>query len=298
MISMPERLRRAVASIRSLPFLVLLPVSLFVLCGTFAPLITPYDPIAQDLLSANEEPSLHHLLGTDHLGRDTASRLIMGARTSLIAVTIILASAMTLGCAIGVTSGFLGGVIDEVVMRVIDFGLSVPSLIVALAVIGIFGTGYWNMVMALTIAWIPSYARLSRAVVASAIHQPYIETLRVLGAHPMRVLVKHLLPSAAGAVLVYASGDAGVLALAIATLSFLGLGIQPPIPEWGQMLVDALPYLEESPRQVLLPGAVLTAMVVGFNLLGETLALSKTPRRLSSRVLRRLRAALAREQAR
>ena len=136
------------------------------------------------------------------------------------------------------------------------------------------------------------------AVVASAIHQPYIETLWVLGAHPVRVLVRHLVPSAAGAVLVYASGDAGVLALAIATLSFLGLGVQPPIPEWGQMLVDALPYLEETPRQVLLPGAALTAMVVGFNLLGETLALSKTPRRLSSRVLRRLRGSLAREQGR
>jgi peptide/nickel transport system permease protein len=288
------RLLRGLAmSVAQLPILVILPVGLFVLCGVFAPAIAPYDPVAQDLLSANEGPSLDHLLGTDHLGRDTASRLVAGARTSLIAVTIILSSAMVLGCAIGVTSGFLGGIVDEIVMRVIDFGLSVPSLIVALAVIGVFGTGYWNMVMALTIAWIPIYARLSRGVVASAIHQPYIETLRVLGAHPLRILLRHLLPSAAGAVLVYASGDAGVLALAIATLSFLGLGVQPPIPEWGQMLVDALPYLEESPRQVLLPGAVLTLMVVGFNLLGETLALSKTPRSLSARALRRLRSAFA-----
>jgi peptide/nickel transport system permease protein len=126
-------------------------------------------------------------------------------------------------------------------------------------------------------------------VVVSAINQPHIESLRVLGATPARILCVHLAPQALGAVLVYASADAGVLALAIATLSFLGLGVQPPTPEWGQMLVDGLSYLEISPRQVILPGLALTAMVASFNILGEALALDKTPRPLSRWTLSRRR---------
>jgi peptide/nickel transport system permease protein len=270
-------------------------VSLFIFVGMFAPWIVPYDPTAQDLLAANESFSLAHVLGTDHLGRDTASRIIMGAQTTLIAVSTIILCAMFIGVLIGTISGYLGGWVDEVFMRIVDFGLSVPSLIVALAIIGVFGPGYWNMILALTIAWLPSYARLSRAAVASAVHQPHIESLWVLGASPPRIVLRHLAPTALGAVLVYASADAGVLALAIATLSFLGLGVQPPMAEWGQMLVDALPYLEESPRQVILPGVALTIMVTGFNLLGEGLALSKSPAAVSARVLRRRRALLASE---
>ena len=151
------------------------------------------------------------------------------------------------------------------------------------------------MILALTLAWIPSYARLSRATVAAVVQQPHIESLVVLGASPFRVIFMHLAPTAIGAVLVYASADAGVLALAIATLSFLGLGVQPPTPEWGQMLVNALPFIERSPREVIVPGLSLTIMVIGFNLLGESLALLKSPRAPSERELRSRRAVLAAE---
>lgn len=272
------------------PLHAVVPVGIFVVAALMAPLIATHDPSMQDLMSAREAPSLAHWLGTDHLGRDTFSRIVYGARTTLFAVGTVVLMAMAIGVMIGLISGYIRGLLDELVMRFIDFGLSIPSIIVALAVIGVFGPGYWNMILALTIAWVPIYARLTRAIILAAINQPHIEALRVLGAGPARIIGLHLFPQAIGAVVTYASADAGVLALAIATLSFLGLGIQPPTPEWGQMLVDGLPYLAQSPQQVLIPGIVLTAMVVSFNLLGEALALGKTPRPLSRWSLRRRRA--------
>jgi ABC-type dipeptide/oligopeptide/nickel transport system permease subunit len=257
-----------------------------VVLALFAHKLTPFSPAAQSLIDANQTYSAAHWLGTDHLGRDTFSRLIVGAQTTLIAVAVVVVTAMTIGVLIGTISGYVGGWIDEIAMRAVDFMLSVPALIVALAVIGVFGLGYWNMVVALSIAWIPSYARISRGVVAANIHQPHIESLWVLGASRTRLIAFHLLPAALRSIIVYASVDAGVLALAVATLSFLGLGIQPPIPEWGQMFVDAMPYLEESPRQVFLPGLALTITVAGFNYVGERLAALNSPRQLSARALR------------
>jgi len=141
------------------------------------------------------------------------------------------------------------------------------------------------MVLALSLAWWPMSGRISRAVAVSIMSKPHIEALRVLGASPWRIYFGHLLPGTIGAVMVYATADAGTAALAVATLSFLGLGIQPPTPEWGQMLVDALPYLESDPRQVILPGLALTAAVIGFNILGEAIALNRVPRPLTRRML-------------
>ncbi|MHA7777944.1 ABC transporter permease [Roseibium sp. M-1] len=277
---------------RKIGFVPLAIVFAFIFVGVFASFLAPYDPTAQSLLYSNESFSMQHWLGTDHLGRDTLSRIIMGAQTTLLAVTTVIVFAMGFGVFIGTISGYVGGLVDEVLMRFVDFGLSVPSMVVALAIIGVFGPTYQNMILALTIAWIPSYARLSRATVAATVQQPHIESLLVLGASPARIIFRHLAPSAFGSVLVYASADAGILALAVATLSFLGLGVQPPMSEWGQMLVDALPYIEETPRQVLVPGLALTAMVIGFNLLGESLALMKSPRKLSKRKLALRRAAI------
>lgn len=278
-----------------IPLKAIIPVAVFVAIALAAPVIATHDPIYQELIHAREGPSFAHWFGTDHLGRDTFSRIIYGARTTLFAVTTVVLMAIMIGVFIGLVSGYLRGYVDEIIMRFIDFGLSIPSIVVALAIIGVAGPDYWNLIIALTIAWVPIYARLSRAIVVSAINQPHIESLRVLGAHPIRIVSLHLFPQAVGAVLVYASADAGVLALAIATLSFLGLGIQPPIPEWGQMLVDGLPYLAESPRQVLIPGLALTAMVMSFNVLGEALALNKTPRRMTRHELKRSRAQAEKE---
>lgn len=264
-------------------------VGSFVFIGVAAPWLTPYDPLAQDLLASNQEPSAAHWLGTDHLGRDTLSRLIAAARTSVVGMALVLGFALIIGIGLGTLAGYARRWVEEVVMRVVDVGMAIPSLIVALAVIGIFGTGYWNMIVALALAWWPAFARISRAVAINVMNRPHIEALRVLGASPARIYFLHLLPSTIGAVLVYATADAGALALAIATLSFLGLGIQPPTPEWGQMLVDGLRYLESSPRQVILPGLALTFVVIGFNLLGESIALNRVPRPLGKRILNRRR---------
>ena len=257
---------------------------IFFTLALFGDLLTPYDPNAQNLMKITEPMSTSHLLGTDHLGRDLLSRTITGAQTTLKAVVVIILFAASFGMTIGLLSGFLGGWIDELLMRIVEFGLSVPSLVIALGFIGVFGTGYWNMVFAVSFAWYPIYARLTRGVVISVVHQPYIESLRVLGASRKRIILKHIFPEALGAILIYASVDAGILALVIANLSFLGLGVQPPMSEWGQMLVTALPYLEESPRQVIVPGVSLTIMVIGFNILGERIALSNNPKPLEKKI--------------
>jgi peptide/nickel transport system permease protein len=141
------------------------------------------------------------------------------------------------------------------------------------------------MVLALALAWWPMSGRISRGVAVSIMSRPHIEALKVLGASPLRIYFNHLLPGTIGAVMVYATADAGVAALAVATLSFLGVGIQPPTPEWGQMLVDGLRYLESDPRQVILPGLALTCAVIGFNTLGESIALNRIPKPLSKRTL-------------
>lgn len=264
----------------------ILPIFIVVIFGTlalFGDLLCPYDPNAMNLMEITKPMSTSHLLGTDHLGRDLLSRTITGAQTTLKAVAVIILFAASFGMTVGLISGFLGGWIDELLMRIVEFGLSVPSLVIALGFIGVFGTGYWNMVFAVSVAWYPIYARLTRGVVISVIHQPYIESLRVLGASRIRIILKHIFPEALGAILIYASVDAGILALVIANLSFLGLGVQPPLSEWGQMLVTALPYLEESPRQVIVPGVSLTIMVIGFNILGERIALSNNPKQLEKK---------------
>ena len=263
----------------------ILPIFIVVIFGTlalFGDLLCPY-PNAMNLMEITKPMSTSHLLGTDHLGRDLLSRTITGAQTTLKAVAVIILFAASFGMTVGLISGFLGGWIDELLMRIVEFGLSVPSLVIALGFIGVFGTGYWNMVFAVSVAWYPIYARLTRGVVISVIHQPYIESLRVLGASRIRIILKHIFPEALGAILIYASVDAGILALVIANLSFLGLGVQPPLSEWGQMLVTALPYLEESPRQVIVPGVSLTIMVIGFNILGERIALSNNPKQLEKK---------------
>ena len=265
----------------------LCPVVLFVLLALFAPQIALHDPSQQAVADALQGPSLSHWLGTDYLGRDLFSRLVFAARTSLVAMSVVLISALAIGALVGSLAGYVGGWLDLALVGVIDIMMSLPSLIMALALIGIVGPGYGSMIAALTLAWWANYARMSRAVVAGEVHQPHVEAARVIGASPLWIFFRHILPGVLSVVLVYASADAGALVLAIATLSFLGLGVSPPTPEWGQMLVDGMNYLEDSPSLVVLPGLALTAVVVSFNVLGEAIALQKLPRAIVGRALRR-----------
>lgn len=286
----------ALASMKGWPWHILAPVLLFVLVAALAPWITPYDPTAQDYMSTLQGPSWAHWLGTDYLGRDLVSRLAGGARVSLVAMSLVLVSALVIGVLFGSLAGYIGGKVEVVLISVIDIALALPSLVIALALIGIMGPGYWSMIVALTLAWWANYARMSRAVVVSELQQPYIEAARIMGAGHLHIFFRHILPNVLALVVVYASADAGALVLAIATLSFLGLGVEPPTPEWGQMLVDGMGYLEQSPALVILPGLALTLVVVSFNLLGEAFALSKVPRPARGLKLRRRRQMRATEE--
>lgn len=286
------------------PWLILTPAILFVLVGLFAPLIMTYDPAAQDYGALLQGPSNAHWLGTDYLGRDTFSRIIGGARTSLVAMAVVLAAALAIGVVIGSFAGYVGGRTELVLISIIDIALALPSLIIALALMGVFSgdnfnwmSDYWKMIVALTLAWWANYARMSRAVVVAELQQPYIEAARVMGASHIWIFSRHILPHVLGLVVVYASTDAGFLVMAIATLSFLGLGVAPPTPEWGQMLVDGMSYIEQYPALVVIPGLVLTAVVVSFNLLGEAFALQKVPRTVRGGLLRRKKAARSKEEA-
>lgn len=285
------------------PWLILTPALIFVLIGVFAPLLMTHDPSAQDYNVILSPSSWANWLGTDYLGRDMYSRIIGGARTSLVAMVVVLLAALVIGVVIGSFAGYVGGWIELVLISIIDIALALPSLIIALALIGVFSgeawswmNDYWKMIIALTLAWWANYARMSRAVVVAELQQPYIEAARVMGASHMWIFTRHILPHVLGLVVVYASADAGALVLAIATLSFLGLGVAPPTPEWGQMLVDGMNYIEEYPSLVIIPGLALTAVVVSFNLLGEAFALQKVPKAVRGGLLRRRRAARAVEE--
>jgi ABC-type dipeptide/oligopeptide/nickel transport system permease subunit len=285
------------------PWAILAPAVIFVLIGIFSPWIMTHDPAAQDYGALLQGPSGAHWLGTDYLGRDMFSRIIGGARTSLVAMVFVLVAALAIGVVIGSFAGYVGGKTELVLISVIDIALALPSLVIALALMGVFSgenfswmSDYWKMIVALTLAWWANYARMSRAVVVAELQQPYIEAARVMGASHIWIFTRHILPHVLGLVVVYASADAGALVLAIATLSFLGLGVAPPTPEWGQMLVDGMSYIEENSALVIIPGLALTAVVVSFNLLGEAFALQKVPRAVRGRFLARKKAARAVEE--
>ena len=289
---------------KSWPWAILAPAILFVLIGIFAPVLMTHDPATQDYGALLQGPTGAHWLGTDYLGRDMFSRIIGGARTSLVAMAFVLVAALAIGVVIGSLAGYVGGRTELVLISVIDIALALPSLVIALALMGVFSgenfdwmSDYWKMIVALTMAWWANYARMSRAVVVAELQQPHIEAARVMGASHLWIFSRHILPHVLGLVVVYASADAGALVLAIATLSFLGLGVAPPTPEWGQMLVDGMSYIEEFPALVIIPGLALTAVVVSFNLLGEAFALQKVPRAVRGGVLRRKKAARAAEEA-
>ena len=285
------------------PWLILTPAIIFVLIGLFAPFLMTHEPTVQAYKAILAPSSWSNWLGTDYLGRDMYSRIIGGARTSLVAMVFVLLAALVIGVVIGSFAGYVGGRTELVLISMIDIALALPSLIIALALIGVFSgaswswmSDYWKMIIALTLAWWANYARMSRAVVVAELQQPYIEAARVMGASHMWIFTRHILPHVLGLVVVYASADAGALVLAIATLSFLGLGVAPPTPEWGQMLVDGMSYIEEYPSLVIIPGLALTAVVVSFNLLGEAFALQKVPKAVRGGLLRRKKAARAVEE--
>ncbi|GAA0425700.1 dipeptide/oligopeptide/nickel ABC transporter ATP-binding protein [Acrocarpospora corrugata] len=252
--------------------LVALPLVVFAIAGLLAPVLAPVDPTAVDLAASLLPPSADHPLGTDQLGRDQLSRILYGAQISLAVTAAVLTISLTVGVITGTIAGYLGGRADRVISRVVDMAVSLPGMLVALAVIGVRGPGVVNLIIAMSLwAWAP-YARIARARVAGLRGSPHLDALRLLGASPARVIGRHLLPPALAPCLVYASTDVGSIVLGVATLSFLGLGIPPPYAEWGQMLIEGRPYLASAWWLAYPPGIAITAVVFASNLLGERLA--------------------------
>ena len=246
-------------------------VTSLLLAGILAPWLPLDDPTEIDLPNRLLSPSPGHLLGTDHLGRDTFSRIVHGARMTLLAAAVTLALSMTIALTVGILSGYHGGWADTALMGVVDLLLAFPSLILALAVAGALGPGLFNVLLAAGAVWWVGHARIIRGVTLGARQMEYVTAARAAGAGNLRIILRHIAPNILGPIIVIASLDVGWIILGIAGLNFLGLGAQPPTPEWGAMLNDARPHLQTAPRLLLLPGAAIFIAVLGFNLLGDGL---------------------------
>jgi peptide/nickel transport system permease protein len=244
----------------------------------FAPLISPYDPLKQDLGNTLARPDRAHLMGTDNVGRDVLSRMIWGTRVSLFAGFGSVALAMVTGGLLGLLAGYAGGQTDGLVMRVMDAVLSFPPLVLALALGAVLGAGLTGVVIALGVVYTPTFARLMRGQVLTITARDYVEAARALGAPGWRVAWHHVLPNAAAPIVIQASLSVAFAILAEASLSFLGLGIQPPGASWGSMINAGRGYLQQAPWIVFWPGTALFVTVVGLNFVGDAVREALDPR--------------------
>jgi peptide/nickel transport system permease protein len=242
----------------------------FVLSALLAPAISPYSPTKQQMTNALQPPSREHLLGTDELGRDMFSRILYGGQASLEVGFLSVGMALFVGVTFGLIAGYWSNSwIERLIMRVMDALLAFPALVLALAFVAALGPGLNNAILAIGIVNIPTYARLTRGQVLSAKEREYIEAARTVGASDVRIIVRHLLPNVSSPLIVQTSLGFATAILAEAALSFLGLGVQPPTPSWGEMLNGARGYLEIDPWLIIGPGAAIFLAVLGFNFIGD-----------------------------
>lgn len=245
-------------------------ILLYLLLALLAPWIAPYDPLAQDYDAISAYPSAAHWLGTDQYGRDILSRLIYGSQNSLILGLIAPALAAVIGTSLGIAAGYFGGWIDRIVTRVIDLLLSFPELLLAIIVAAALGGGFWNVVIVLTIAFVPGFARVARASTLAVKEEPYVEAARSIGVRVPIILVRHVLPNiSASIVLLLTLWVASAIRLE-AALSFLGIGTQPPSPSWGNIIRDGLGNIFGTPWPIIGAGCAITIIVLAFNILGDT----------------------------
>jgi len=246
-------------------------IALFVLVAVFAPLISPYDPAAQSWTLVRKPPSWSHWLGTDDVGRDILSRIIFGARASLLAGVISVCIAVSIGVPLGLMAGYLGGLVDGVLSRLTDAMLAIPYLILAIALAAFLGPSLGNAMIAIGITATPVFVRLTRGQVLAVKVEDYIEAARAVGNPPWRIALVHILPNILPALLVQGTLAIAAAIIAEASLSFLGLGQQPPEPSWGSILNSAQRFLANAPWMAVWPGLAIFLTVVSFNLLGDGL---------------------------
>jgi peptide/nickel transport system permease protein len=254
-------------------------IAALIVLALLAPVLTPYDPLAQDASAQAKSPSAAHPLGTDYLGRDVLSRVIVGVRPSLGVGLVSVAIALVAGSTLGLVSGYLGGTVDLVLQRVVDVLLTLPGLVLALALLAIVGTGFASLIGVIAVVLSPGIARVVRSATLVVTASGYIESARAIGARDARIVIRHVLPNTLATILVLASLNLGNAILFEAALSFLGLGVQPPQPSWGNMLSGpARAYFEVAPWMAVFPGIAVSLSVLGFNLLGDTLRDAFDPR--------------------
>lgn len=253
-------------------------VLLFIAMAVLAPWISPHDPIATSWGAIRKAPSAVHWFGTDEIGRDVLSRIIWGSQASLLAGVVSVGIALLIGVPIGLLAGFLGGWVDGLISRITDAFLACPFLILAIAMAAFLGPSLENAMIAIGISAAPIFVRLTRAQVINLLVEDYIEAARAVGNPPWRIALRHLLPNITAPVMVQATLAIASAVIAEASLSFLGLGQQPPAPSWGSMLNTAKNYMDNAPWMAIWPGLSIFALVLSFNLLGDGLRDALDPR--------------------
>jgi len=246
-------------------------VILITVAAVFAPLLAPYDPYAQDIKHRESPPGTPgYLLGTDELGRDILSRLLYGARISLMVGLCSVGLGLAAGTTLGLVSGYYRRA-DAIIMRLVDIMLAFPGILLAIAIVAALGPGLYNVVIAVAFFSIPSLTRLVRGQVLSFKEREFVESAKSIGSNDIRILALHILPNCFGPIVVVATLNIGTTILSASALSFLGLGAQPPIPEWGAMIASGRNYIYDAPHIVTMPGLAIMAVVFGFNVLGDGL---------------------------
>lgn len=243
----------------------------FITIALLAPVISPYNPAEGDLGRALRPPNPENIFGTDNLGRDVFSRVVWGARTSLIIASLGILIAVLTGGVLGAISGYIGGRLDDLIMRVVDILLAFPDILLAMFISAIVGPGLGNVILAIGVYNFPQFVRVARGAVMSVKNADYVEAARAIGEGKVSIIFRYVLPNALNPIVVHATLRTGASILTAAGLSFLGLGVQPPTPEWGSMISDAFQYLDIAPHMWICPGIFLMISVLGFNMLGDGL---------------------------
>ena len=253
-------------------------LSFFVICAVFADYLAPYDPLEPDLRNNLAPPTREHLLGTDELGRDILSRIIHGARISLRLGVISVGTALVFGVIIGASAGYYGGTLDQIVMRAADIVLSFPTLLLAIMIVAILGTGLTNAMIAVGISLVPEYARLTRSTFLYLRELDFVQAAKMVGASDVRIIFRHILPNSLAPLIVQSTLNIATAILSAAALGFLGFGAQPPLPEWGAMLSKGRVYLMVAPHITLYPGLAIVISVLSLNMIGDGLRDALDPR--------------------
>jgi peptide/nickel transport system permease protein len=244
-------------------------IAIFVVIAILAPVIAPDDPLAQSYLRINAYPSGEHWLGTDQFGRDVLSRLIYGSRNSLIFGLISPTLAAIFGTALGVAAGYFGGIVDRLVVRIIDLLLAFPELLLAIMIAAVLGGGFWNIVAVITVAFVPGFARVARASTLSVMQEPYVEAAIAAGVTTPMIILRQVVPNISAPIVVLMTLWVASAIRLEASLSFLGIGTQPPNPSWGNIIRDGLGNIFGSPWPIIGAGFAITAVVLAFNLIGD-----------------------------